>query len=426
MHKAKIIVFCIFLSWGLVFIAKFTSFPFSSDKAYSSEHNLRNYKYPRAPIMDRNGIVLAEGDGTNRRYPYGPITCHFLGFFHPKVGMSGIEGDYASKLVSNAQARTYYFVKNNSSKAPLKTTLDIRLQKIVYEAFGDREGGVVVLNARTGEKYVEVSKPTFDPNKKNYKELKKREDAPLLNRATKGLYYPGSTWKTVSSIILSKRQDKAIVCTGIYHIGNNTYKCMYKHGKVTLSSAYSQSCNLYFLKRCLSEVSQTEFIRTSQLFMRKKMPDSLNSKDYAFAILGQGPISVSPLEEALLAATISNEGRMPTPMSVIGEQAESSSVLSKEAALSLKKLMEGVVKNGTGRQLSDFLKKGSIGVKTGTAERLKNGKKVNVASMIGFAHRAKKDPVVFAVVIDNAENYSSQVCSPIVRKILEYYFAGKL
>lgn len=426
MNKAKIIIFVLFLSWGIVLTAKFISFPLSADKAYSSEHNFRNYKYPRASIIDRNGIVLAEDDGMKRRYPFGQITCHFVGFFDPKVGMTGIEGDYALRLISNAQARTYYFVKNSSNKTPLKTTLDVKLQKAVYEAFGNREGGVVVLNARTGEKYVEISKPAFDPNKKNYKELKKREDAPLLNRATKGLYYPGSTWKTVSSIILSKRQDKAFVCTGDYHIGNNIYRCLYKHGKVNLSSAYSQSCNLYFLKRCLSEVSQEEFIRTSQLFMRKKLPDSLSSKDYAFAILGHGPVSVSPLEEALLAASIINEGRIPTTVSVKSEKAESREVLSKEVALSLKKLMEGVVKNGTGRQLSDFLKKGSIGIKTGTAERLKNGEIINVASILGFAHYDKKDPVAFAVVIDNAENYASQECSPIVRKILEYYFAGKL
>lgn len=425
MNKSKVFIFTLFLLWGVAFIAKFTWFATSDDKIYSSEHNIRNYKYPRAKIVDRNNKILAKGDGGKRIYRYGSITSHFVGYYDPKVGMAGIEGNYAHRLVSNNQARLWYFVKNTERKAPLKVTLDVDLQKVADEALGSRNGSIVVLDARTGEILALVSHPGFDPNKGNWKELKERTDAPLLNRATKGYYMPGSVWKTIDSIMLLGKGEKQFTCTGSYTIGKLKILCTHPHGKVdSFADAYARSCNGYFMSRAMEEIPVKEFIETSSRFMSKKLPENLSRMDYALSVIGQGPaIEITPMEGALIAQAVANKGLMLKPVVVKGEKAGSKRVMDENTARSLRQLMEGVVKRGTGKALNIF-GQSIIGAKTGTAEKeLKGGRKINIAWMIGFA-KAAKYPVAFAVAIENTDKFASEACSPVVSRILEYYFAN--
>jgi len=425
-NKAKLCIFFFFLACSIVFIIKFISFPLSREKVYSSEHNIRNYKDPRANIVGRNGIALVVGNGTERKYRFGRITSHFIGFYDPRLGMSGIEGDYSQRLIDNNRASLYYFGGSGEDKAPLKVTIDIGLQKVCDEALGGLVGAIVVLDPTTGEILSLISHPNFDPNKKDWKELQKRGDAPLLNRATKGFYNPGSLWKTIVALNLLGKKEITYVSPVSYTVGDKKFKCNHPGTRInSLADAYAYSDNCYFLHRGLTEVSVNDFARTSNQFMSRELPATLKKIDYAFSIIGQGPVLVSPLQESLLAGTIINDGRMQGPVSVKGEKSEQRDIISKSSALSLQQMMVGVVKKGTGRKLSNFLKQGVVGLKTGTAEKdLKKGKKINITSMAGFAYfKGKKNPVSFAVVVEDSRLLAANQCSPIVAKILNYYFS---
>ena len=182
---------------------------------------------------DLPGVEINEG--LSRYYPYADIYAHVLGYVGPvsdkdkkdnplymvpgfKIGKSGLERyfDYklqgkggTIKLEVNAYGRVMNEIERNSGEEgqSLTLTLDARLQRAAYEAFGEESGAAVVLNVRTGEILALVSTPSFDPNLftngisyKHWNALLKNERTPLVNKAVSGQYSPGSTFKVVVAL----------------------------------------------------------------------------------------------------------------------------------------------------------------------------------------------------------------------------------
>lgn len=421
----------LFVLWGALITGAFIRHSLSTEPIFSQSQNRRIFSEPRGRILDRNGLVLAYGDGNKRHYPLGPAAAHIVGYVNLKAGVGGtLEGAYGNILRAKNRLEPFYFFVKKDYRADLKTTMDAHLQIIADKMLAEKRGAIIVLKIDTGEILVSVSHPNYDPNTIEYdwKKINSQKDAPLFNRVSKGYYHPGSVWKTIGAILLldRKAQDKDYYCKGENAVGDKTFRCLIPHGHVEgIKDAYARSCNGYFIERILNEVSQDDFLKTTAIFMHRNIHRKLNKTGYALAAIGQDEIEITPIEGALLAATIANRGLMPRPTPVSVEITPKS-VIPERVASTVREMMTDVVRKGTGRRLSGFVSKGyTIGVKTGTAEKeLKNKDKTNIAWMIGFAGK-KMPEIAFAVVVEDSVVHAGEACSPIVSGILSEYFQNR-
>ena len=183
-----------------------------SQNVITDSHNLRLQeleKYVvRGKIISANGKVLAQtvsdGDSETRDYPYGRMFAHVVGY--NAKGKSGLESKCNFDLLkSNANLLSQIESNLKGEKSigdNVYTTLDTRVQKAAYDALSGEKGAVVAMDPETGKVIAMVSKPDFRPAlvKENWKELNTDEDALLINRATQGLYPPGSTFKVITAL----------------------------------------------------------------------------------------------------------------------------------------------------------------------------------------------------------------------------------
>lgn len=227
-----------------------------------------------------------------RRYPYGDLTGHVVGYVgrinetefkelpaseyqgSTHIGKLGIERAYETQLhgktgyaeiETNVQARPLNTINETDpiEGSNLYLTLDMGLQKTAYQALRGYNGAVVAIEVKTGGVLVFTSRPGFDPNpfvsgiaNDLYKALQTSEDQPLYNRALRGLYPPGSTVKPF--VALAGLEYNAItahqklLCQGYYQLPNVSHK--YRdwkktgHGSVDLNKAVAESCDVYFYR----------------------------------------------------------------------------------------------------------------------------------------------------------------------------------
>ena len=234
--------------------------------------------------------------GLSRHYPHGPLAAHALGYVGriderdlqridasnysgtTHIGKVGIEKTYEDILHGNVGYRQ---VETNAEGRVLRTlvrtpptpgenlylTLDIELQHATEQAFGDRAGAAIAIEPATGEVLAFVSKPTYDPNlfvngidTETYSALRDDDKQPLFNRALRGQYPPGSTFKPFVALggleqgITSEHAHT--YCPGFYQLPGKARK--YRdwkrsgHGSVDLNDAIAQSCDVYFYDLALS------------------------------------------------------------------------------------------------------------------------------------------------------------------------------
>ncbi|HHU73960.1 MAG TPA: penicillin-binding protein 2, partial [Clostridiales bacterium] len=204
----------IFMGLFLLLIIYFIIFlTVKSDEVINNTYNKRQgvlaERIIRGDILSADGDVLArtvmdEEGIESREYPYGEIFAHVVG--RASKGMSGIEQTENIRLLTsdiNTFEKMYHELSNIKSPGNhVITTLDSNLSQIAYDALGDNRGAVVVMEPSTGKILVMVSKPSYDPNRIDelWEDFMNDEgdDSPLLNRATQGLYSPGSTFKVLT------------------------------------------------------------------------------------------------------------------------------------------------------------------------------------------------------------------------------------
>lgn len=434
MTKMRWILLVSAIIWGMAVLFVFVRINFTGEKIFSDYHNKRVRTMERAPIVDSSlkNVVMAFTDSQGRRhYPLAEAAAHIVGYVNPAVGTAGAESNFAEQLTFSVSKWFYFFQPNKKNDKPLKLSIDAELQIEADAALGRQKGAIVVLKAATGEILSMVSHPNFDPNAidKTYKNLNEMKEGPLFNRALQGFYSPGSVWKIISLINLLDKEDKAIYCKGSMKIGDKIYKCLYPHGQVRgLKDAFARSCNLYFLQRGMEEIDKDDFLKTSKLFMSRATSGKLNNPDFMQALIGQGKeIMMTPMEGALMAATIANNGLKPLSSLVkSATAAKAERVLSPETAQSLQKYLSEVVRSGTGRALLPFQQAGyAVGIKTGTAEKeIGNHEIMNDAWIIGYAGE-KKPEIAYAVVVEGTNKMAASECAPIVSRILKHYFNAK-
>ena len=227
------------------------------------------------------------------------------------------------------------------------------------------------------------------------------------------------------TLLEKNSRGKAITCDGSLRVGNKEIKCMKPHGLVRdMEEAFTLSCNVWFMKNALSELDDDTLGISFKRFMGRAMKKELGREDIALSAIGQGEVLVSPMELAMLAASVGNKGMTPEPH-FTKENLAMTKAMDKKTANKLTEMMIMVVKKGTAKGLSDYLKAGRfVAAKTGTAERDTPDGKVNTAVLIGLAGHSKDKPeIAFSIVIEKAQGYGGTVCVPMMKEILDYYFS---
>lgn len=378
----------------------------------------------RAVITDRDGEVLASGHGQKRKYRFGALFEPVLGYAIPGIGVAGIEARYGDRLTGTAGMFRVSYFDPEQKVLPLETTLSLPVQAAADKALGSRRGAISVFEVKSGEVWTQVSHPSCNPNtiKRDWIALKDSPDAPLFDR-TSGRFPPGSVMKVADVLLLQKRQDVDFQCTGAIVVDGLEIRCSHAHGRVKgLGDAFIRSCNSFFIHQVMEEGDSERFYGLLQKlgFIVPKVVVNGGGRKKALAAIGQGGVLLSPMQGARIAAAIVNNGQMPELVYVRGKE-KSDRVMEPEDAKALKQLMEGVVKSGTGRSLSDLARGGArLGLKTGTAQI--DGKTGYVDWAIGFYVPSGREPAIaFAVVVEDAKGYASDVCLPIVRQIVNAY-----
>ncbi len=428
--------------------------------SYNERISLYEKKVVRGNILSSDGQVLAETaaneDGTtSRRYPYGPMFAHAVGYSdHGKTGLESTANFYLYSSHTNVFDRIEKDLKEEKQIGDnVVSTLDTRLQKVAYDTLGDRRGAVVVMEAKTGRIRAMVSKPDFHPESidADWDRLTNEEDstkATLLNRATQMLYPPGSTFKTVVAIEYMNEHPNdykkySYDCKGKEIFYGHEMNCYggEVHGTVNLEDSLVYSCNTSF-GTIGQKISMKKLSRLCKRFyfnsdlpydgasVQSKFPSKKNLKkeDRAQIAIGQGMTEISPLHNAMIMAAIANGGVMMKPYlidhienyngTLVKKMMPKScgQVVDEDTAAVLCRYLESVVDRGTATLLQGF--SGDVAGKTGSAD-VEGGKPAH-SWFVGFS--PVDDPeLVVSVIVENAGT-GAEAAVPIANEILKVYY----
>ena len=446
----------------IIYMVKFTMFDSSSviSNAYNKRQNSFSEKVIRGKIISSNGKVLAQtvmnSDGNEEReYPYGRMFAHVVGF--DKKGMSGLESSYNYQLLTS-NSNLFMQIRNSltgdkNTGDDLYTTLDTRIQKAAYEALGDRKGAVIAIEPDTGRILAMVSKPDFDPNNIEdvWASLNESSESVLLNRATQGLYAPGSTFKVVTALEYMREhsdyQNFSYQCTSTIIKNSNKVSCYHgtAHRRVNLTQAIAKSCNTAFVELG-SDLNRKKFrVLAEDLLFNQKIPVDVASKKSSFVVtkstdrslmpqtvIGQGNTQITPLNNALIMCAIANKGVIMKPYLADHienynggtikqyETSEYKKALNEEEADAMKEMLKAVVTDGTGSALNTSAY--TVAGKTGSAEY--NSAKDSHAWFIGMSN--VEDPDLVVSVIVEGGGSGGAAAAPVAKKVFDSYYNNGL
>lgn len=432
----------------------------------TNPYNKRTASYGKnlikGTIYSANGKELAvtnvKDDGEEERvYPYDRMFAHVIGY--DTNGMSGLEGKCIYQLLtSNANpfAHILNSIKGEKNQGDnVVTTLDTRIQKAAYESLGDRRGAVVVMEPDTGRILAMVSKPDFNPNKIEYNWKDFVEDsktARLLNRATQGLYPPGSTFKVLTALSYMEQNKNTYEsycynCEGkiVEHgveIGCYNGKI---HGEINLQTSLAKSCNTSFVNLGTS-LDQDKLKSLCETFLfNTSIPFKLDTKKSSYVlssesdvgmipqtVIGQGDTLLTPLHNAMIISAIANDGVMMEPILIDSitdftgrtvkkyKSDEIDTLISKKTARIMQNYLSTVVSDGTATALQSD--KFDAAGKTGTAE---NGSGADHSWFIGYASTQEVADVAVSVIVENGGAGSTSAV-PIAKKIFDSFYNNDL
>lgn len=441
-------------------------------EAQNLADNPQNTRKVFAQMRIQRGLVLGKDKAelaNNRQednlyyrvYPQGDLAPQLIGYSDPTYGQVGLEHSQNSYLTGTAdEVELVYLLDTIMGKqkrgADLKLTLDPKVQKTAISEMEKtgRHGAVVVLDASTGAVVAMVSNPTYDPNQlaANWSQLNADPGAPLLNRATQGLYTPGSAFKLITTAAALEngftpdskfKDDKGSI--EIYGNTINNWRST-PFGQHDLREAFSQSINTTFAQ-IGDKLGQDKLVEYQQKFGLYEKPtlelpadeiqisgryengslaspdDKLDPVQNAWMAIGQENVQVTPLQMAMIAQAIANGGKEMKPYvvdsvadyngTIIGQTKPEQwlSPIQPATATQLKEMMIKVVNEGTGSKAKTS--KVQIAGKTGTGEV--EGRGPN-AWFVGFAP-ADNPRYAIAVVVEDSDA-GGGVSGPVARETL--------
>ncbi len=296
-------------------------------------------------------------------------------------------------------------------------SIDQEIQNIVEEAFTGYHGACVILDPRNGDVLAMVSVPSFNPNqfvpvirKADWRALMEDSQGPLVNRAIQGSYSPGSSFKPIVALAALEgglvTPSTVIECQGQFYLGKLEFKCWETggHGNMNLLDAITMSCNVYFytlgmklggpplwqMARAFGLGQKTGLpldheedglLGTEQWKRRKNPRDRWTTGDSVNMAIGQGLLNVTPLQMAVMAATLANGGTVYKPRMVLRIETPEGEVVtdfqpevrnhipvSPTNIQFVRRAMLNVVENGTGKYAA--VSNVKIAGKTGSAQFL--------------------------------------------------------
>ena len=453
-----------------------------------------------------------------RNYPFGELGSHVVGYIGrinqaekeaiedredegnyrgtDYIGKLGVEHSFEKELhgttgveqmETSAGGRAVRRLASNPATPGNKVmlSLDIGLQKLVEDLFGERRGALVAMNPKTGEVLAFVSKPTFDPNlfvdgidQESWQALNESMDKPLLNRALRGTYPPGSTYKpfmAMAALQTGTRSPTTLINDTLsYSFGGRRFgsPAGERGGIMDMNRAIVESSNVYFysLANELGVEAMHDFMKPlgfGQVTgidirgeVRGVLPNQAWKRDYfkrpeqqkwfpgeTISLgIGQGYNSFTMLQLAQATAVLANNGVKHKPRLVIGTQDTVTGALhpvpeaptidlgyKPENVAIIRKALVGVTQTGTATRV--FAGAGYVsGGKTGTAQAVSMGQKEKYnkarleehqrdhALYVAFAPAASPN-VALAVIVENA-GWGGAAAAPIARRVFDYLLEG--
>lgn len=465
---------------------------------------------PRGEIRAADGTVLArsieldEGPFARyREYPEKELFGHITGYFSFDAGAAGLELSWDDELRGDRnqlEDALRELLGGESTTADLDLTVSVDLQRAARDALGERRGSVVVLDAQSGAVEAMWSYPSFDPNplsdvatadaRRARAEILADADNPLLFRATRELFFPGSTFKVVTAASALDNEvttlDFPVFPTTTAYVPPLTINELSNFGGAEcggpLRDLVRRSCNAGMAQLAVELLGPARLIATAEGFgfndvppvglpdvVASTMPTAFGQRlgrdvevdsrlleqydcpnagpcdepdpvpllddmpVFAQAAIGQFEVKATPLQMALVAAAVANDGLVPRPHVVSSVVDAGGSVvhradldawrraISPAAAADLREAMRQVVESGTGRSVA--VESLVVGAKTGTAQ-LGASVESTHAWMIAFAGTDPDRPEVAIAVIVEADDAAGEqtggrVAGPVARAVLE-------
>jgi penicillin-binding protein A len=437
---------------------------------------LEQQRIARGEIRSSDGELLAvsrgRGRGENkrfvRRYPAGALFGHPVGYDFIDEGRTGIEASENDVLVGeNNEFATIIEQLTGSvdEGSDLTTTLDAGAQRVAVDQLGGRPGAVVALDPRNGAVKAMASVPGFDPNTipEQISELSQQEGSPMLNRPTQAAAAPGSTFKVVTAAaaldsgeydtgtVLNANSPQDFSGVPLANAGGQSF------GDIDMTEALTNSVNTYWAQigEGLGAGTMVDYMERFGFYEDPPLdyPDGqlapsgvFNARgrpidegfDVGRVAIGQGgaegELRTTPLQMAMVAATIGNGGVMMEPTFVeqvvdpdgrksdeIGDGDEVRRVIDEDAAESVAGMMTNVTEDGTASSLS--VAGGSFAGKTGTAEKDIEAS-INQVWFIGFAPADDPEIAVAATVERCTGCFGGDTAGPIATAVIDELLGG--
>ncbi len=437
---------------------------------------LRDYSAPRGDVVTPDGAVVAHSTPVDdefkrqRAYPTGPLFGHVSGHFSFTVGATGVEEAYTADLAGRSPELALRnlgdWLIGKEPVGDVVLSITAAAQETARAALGDKRGSVVVLDPATGDVLALWSNPSYDPTPlagHRSKEVQAAYDAlnqdpakPMLARAFRERYPPGSTFKVVTAataletgVATTERRFPSLRSLDL----PQSDKVLRNFGSSscggTLVEAFRRSCNTSFaqlgldLGERLAEGAKAFGIGENVPFDLREarsagpVPGTFdrNKPSFANAAIGQGDVAVTPLQMAMVAGAIANGGVLMAPHvahevrdpegRVVRrlEPREWKRAVSAETAATVGRMMVEVVRNGTGRAAA--VPGVTVAGKTGTAQAPGGPPH---AWFVGFAP-AEAPRLAVAVIVERGgdlgdEATGGRVAAPVAGQVLAKMLAS--
>ncbi|MFF7528600.1 peptidoglycan D,D-transpeptidase FtsI family protein [Streptomyces bobili] len=417
--------------------------------------NIARYATPRGDIIVGGKAITGSVENTSGDYKYkrtwtnGPMWAPVTGYSSQAFGANQLEKLEDGILTGNDD-RLFFrntldmITGKKKEGGSVVTTLNAAAQKAAYEGLGNKKGAVAAIDPATGKILALVSTPSYDPSKFagtsdedakawNAVQKKNNPDDPMLNRALREVYPPGSTFKVVTAAAALENKvvsgiDDATKTPDPYQLPKTTTDLTNEHGtceNANLRYALMVSCNTVFAKMADTVGNEKMIEQANKFGFNNKELDTPvrasesvypedNEPQNAMAGIGQASNRATPLQMAMVASAIANDGKLMKPYMVdqlkaasldtiaTTEPEELSQAVSSETAQKLQEMMETVVNNPQGTGGKAKIPGVTVGGKTGTAQHGLNNKEKPYAWFISYAKMADgSSPVAVAVVVED-------------------------
>ncbi|GGR81213.1 MULTISPECIES: peptidoglycan D,D-transpeptidase FtsI family protein [Streptomyces] len=478
----RIAIFCGILVLSLLIRDNWLQYV-RADELNSHKYNRRveieRYAHERGDIIVDGKAITGSAETEDSDFTYkrvwknGPLWAPVTGYSSQAFDSSQLENLEDGILTGNDDQLFFdrtlsMFTGEKKRGGNIVTTLNGDAQKAAFKGLGEKKGAVVALDPKSGAILALASTPSYDPSvfagnsmkdSDNRQKLLKDKDKPMLNRALRETYPPGSTFKVVTAAAALENGlyddiDAKTESPLPWTLPQSTTE-LKNEGSIpckdaSLREALRWSCNTVFGKMSddlgnRKMIEQTDkFGFNKEVFTPVRADASIypedNKPQNAMAGIGQASNRTTPLQMAMVASAIANDGKLMQPYMVAERQApnldpvytaepeELSRALSGENAQKVQQMMETVVKDGTGTNAQ--IPGVTVGGKTGTAQHGLNNSEKPYAWFISYAKTDNGSPVAVAVVVEDGNANRDDIsggglAAPIARDVMKAVIDSK-